>query len=1276
THAEQILAEVFADVLGVDEVGVDDDFFAVGGNSILSIQLVSRAKARGVLFRARDVFEQRSIAALAEIAVLDADIDRPRLPELPGGGVGDMPLPPNIAAVLETGADYAGYAQSVAWHLPADTGHAPLAAAITAVVDRHDALRSRLRRTDDRYMLEVLEPGALDAAALLRRVPVAAGTDLTEFARMTAAELTAAVDRLDPENTVMVQFVWFDTADPDIDDVLLAVGHRFVVDAESWRIIGRDLATASARTAAGQPVALPPVGTSLRRWAHGLAETAADRAAELPYWQQATGDGDPQLGDRTLDPAVDTVATVDQVRVAVPDEVAAAVLTDIPGRYHSEPSDALLSALALAAVRWRGGSAVTRFGLSHTGRGDTALPGADLTGTVGWFAATHPVRLDLTGTDLDAAFTGASATGAVVKSVKEQLRAVPDHGLGYVTLRYPATGEPAELGATGQIAFRLTDHRHIDTTSGHGWKPVDGFVRPVTRSEPRLPAPAAVDIEAVVTAAGDGPRLAATFSYPAGLLPRNRVQEFAELWLAALTALARHAERPDAGGFTPSDMPLVTVEQADIERWERGYPTLSEVWPLSPLQAGLLFLAQLSASTTDVYVQQAQVDLAGTVDAARLRAAGQAMLGRYPNLRAAFTTDTAGRAVQIVLDEVELPWREVDLSTLPADERESELVRLLAADRATSFDMSVAPLLRFTLVRLDADRVRLVIAAHHILFDGWSMPLLMQDLLVLYALRGDANGLPPVTPYREFLSWLADRDQRESLRAWAAALEGVTEPTLLASQAKPAPAENGTVVTELDADRTRQVIDRAAGLGVTVNTLVQAAWAILLGRLTGRGDVVFGATVSGRPAELPGVESMVGLFINTLPVRVRIDDRATIADLLTRLQREQAELLDHHQTGLNEIQRAAGPGAQFDTLLVFESYPVDREAIAAASSIDGMSVTGVDFHGGTNYPLTLMVAEESTLTFGLQYQGDRFTEAEVHTLAARLRRVVDALVGAPDLPVGEIDILDAAERARLLTESAGTAVTPEPVGRVGAQTVAKVLGEVVEEDPSAPALLSGDTEVAFQDVDRRSSRFARLLIARDIGPGDTVAVTLPRSVDAVVAAWAVQKAGAACLFAGDLPVDRITTVGAALVIGADPGADSLRWLDPTDSGIAAELAEAPDHPVSYADRARPLGEDHPAFVITTDDGIRTLTQTEALGRAEQLCEEHGIDYESATFTTARSGQGAVDEFLTAATTGALSVLPTDADPADDVAEGEVTHWFVGGGEAPADAGEDVTIVRS
>jgi hypothetical protein len=685
-----------------------------------------------------------------------------------------------------------------------------------------------------------------------------------------------------------------------------------------------------------------------------------------------------------------------------------------------------------------------------------------------------------------------------------------------------------------------------------------------------------------------------------------------------------------------------------------------------------------AASSTDIYAQQAVIDFTGTLDIERLRAAAQAVVDRYENLRVAFTTDAAGQPVQIVLGLVEVPWQTVDLTEVPAAERDSELRRRLGEDRATRFDMTDPPLLRWTLYRLGTQRWRLGITAHHILFDGWSMPLLMRDLLVLYAGHGDGSLLPEVTSYRDFLAWLSIRDHDSSLQAWARALAGVQEPTQIAPRPKSGERyEIAKLHTEFDAERTRQLGKFCAELGITVNTLVQGAWAILLSRLTGRDDVVFGATVSGRPPELPGIESMVGMFINTLPVRVRIDDRRTIGELLTGLQSEQAALLDHHYVGLSDIGRVAGPAVGFDSLLVFESYPVDRDAIAAASSIDGMSVTGVDFAGGTHYPLTLMVTAETTLGLGLEYQTGRFTADEIQTLAGRLVRVLEALIRDPRTPVADVDILDHAERARILAESgiAARESAPEPVrAGVSARTVAQVLGAVVEEDPQAPALLDGEEEIAYQAVDSQSSQLARVLISRGVGPGDIVAVALSHSVDAVVALWAVQKAGAAALFADGLSFGEIVSAGAGFGITQEPAASSLRWLVPSDPKVRTELAAAAAHPVTYADRVRPLHEDHPAFVVGAGDGAWiTLTQADALTRAETVREEYGIDYESTTYTTAAAGQPALAEFLASATAGALAVLPS-GDVAADLADGEVTHWFAAAGESTDVADDEVRVV--
>ncbi|MGW4633166.1 amino acid adenylation domain-containing protein, partial [Nocardia sp. NPDC004415] len=1284
SEVEAIIATVFAEVLGVDAVGLDDSFFALGGDSILSIQLVSRAKDRGVLFKPRDVFEKRSVAGLAEVAVLAGDADQIVLEELPGGGVGDIPMLPIMRQILASGSTYDRFSQSMVLRLPENLTDEVLHATIGAVFDHHDVLRSRVARVSGEWVFEALAPGEVDVAALVRRVEVPGEVSDEQLSKLASVEYDEAMGRLDPANAAMVQFVWFafgENADgPRRRDALLIVGHHFVIDGVSWRILIPDLGMAWGQIAAGQPVALPANGTSMRRWAHSLVEQADQRRAELPFWREVSATADPQLGSRAFDPKVDTFATVDRVQVTLSPEVTDAVLTAIPGLYHGGVNDGLLTALALAVSRWRGDESGTAalIKLEGHGRQEEIVAGADLSRTVGWFTTAFPVRLDLAGADLDDAFAGGAVLGSVIKSVKEQMLAVPDKGIGYGMVKY-LTAEGAELPSVGQISFnylgRATAGEIPAELAELGWVPVADLGQLDAEMDLDMPANATLDINAIVNDGDEGPQLGANIAFPTGLLSIDQAQEFADLFVAALTALATHAQRADAGGFTPSDMPLVRVEQTDLELWEGDYPALSEVWPLSPLQAGLMFHAMLSSATVDVYTVQAVLDLTGTLDTERLRRAAQAVLDRYPNLRTAFVTDSAGQPVQVVMSELEVPWREVDLTDLPAGERLPRMQELLVADRANQFDMATAPLIRFGLYKTDEGQSHLAITVHHILIDGWSMPLLMRDLLVLYAVHGDLTALPRVASYRNFLSFLSGWDREVSLGVWAEALAGVEGPTQLA----PAPRteeryEIGKVVVEIDNDRTRALSKHAGELGVTVNTLLQTAWGIVVGRLTGRDDVVFGATVSGRPAELPGVESMVGLFINTLPVRIQIDDRISAEELTKRVQAEQADLLSHHYVGLSDIQRVAGAGAAFDTLLVFESYPMDKDAVTAASSIDGMQVTGVGLDDATHYPLTLVVMAESTIEITLRYLRSTYTEDEVRTLSARLLRVLDELLDNPNGLVGDIDILDAGERAQLLAESGVTAAAPAPVATagVGAQTVAKVLAEVVEADPQAPALLRGDSEIAYSALDRKSSQLARVLIARGAGPGDVVAVSLPRGVDSVLAAWAVQKAGAAVLFAGELAGVEIAAAGATFGVSAEAVAGVAgEWLVLAD--IEDEIAAAAAHPVSYADRVRPLSEDHPAFVLATAESTTTLTQSAALALAERLREEHGIDYECTTYTTHASGPAAVQEFLAAATAGALSVLP-DGEVADDLADGEVTHWFVAAGDVTDAADGEVTVI--
>ena len=358
---------------------------------------------------------------------------------------------------------------------------------------------------------------------------------------------------------------------------------------------------------------------------------------------------------------------------------------------------------------------------------------------------------------------------------------------------------------------------------------------------------------------------------------------------------------------------------------------IEEILPLSPLQEGLLFHALYDEQGVDAYVVQRAFDLAGPLDAGVLEASGQALLDRHANLRARFRYRKTGQPVQVISRGVRLPWRVADLSGLAAGERDVAAGRLAAGERERGFDVAVAPLLRFVLIRLGGERHRLVVTSHHILADGWSWPLLVRELFAVYAAGGDAGVLAPVRPYREFLVWLAAQDREAARAVWAAELAGLEEPTLLAAaDAGRAAVPPERVFAELSGAVSGVLAERARSAGVTLNTVVQGAWGLLVGRLSGRGDVVFGATVAGRPPELPGVESMLGLFINTVPVRVRLDPAQPAAEMLAGLQDRQSALMGFQYLGLAEIQRAAGPGAVFDTLVVYENYPRDPAGRAPA----------------------------------------------------------------------------------------------------------------------------------------------------------------------------------------------------------------------------------------------------------------------------------------------------------------------------------------------------------
>ncbi|WP_041842395.1 amino acid adenylation domain-containing protein [Actinoplanes friuliensis] len=590
---------------------------------------------------------------------------------------------------------------------------------------------------------------------------------------------------------------------------------------------------------------------------------------------------------------------------------------------------------------------------------------------------------------------------------------------------------------------------------------------------------------------------------------------------------------------------------------------LKDILPLAPLQEGLLFHSEYDTDATDVYVVQQAIDLEGDLDVGALQAACAALLRRHANLRAAFRHSGLKRPVQLIPHEVALPWSEVDLTHLPVEDRVSAADAAQHEDRLHRFDLARPPLLRYTLYRLGTDHYRFVLTNHHILLDGWSRPMLVRELLALYATGGDDSGLPRVRPFRDFLQWLGAQNRERALDAWRDALAGLPGPTLVAPRAQDRrPVVPGRLDRELPASTFTALTELARAQGLTLNTLVQGAWAVVLGSLTGQDDVVFGTTVSGRPPELEGVETMVGLFINTLPVRVRLDPREPLVAGLRRLQDEQLRLQPYQQLGLADVQRLAGPGELFDTTMVFENYPVDVGS-GGADGFRGVRVTSSRNRDATHYPLALVVVARGSLKLRLDHQPDLVPETQAGAVLDRLERVLNALAKDPSVPLGRLALLSDAEHRAALALGHGRRREAAP------GTVPAAFRAQAARTPGAIAVRADDTTLTYAELDEASDGLARHLAGLGVGAETPVALLMDRSASLIVALLGILKAGGAYLplHPGD-PDDRMRTVVAdtgAPIILADPAnaarAAGLgpRVVDPsaTEGGPVPEPALSP-----------------------------------------------------------------------------------------------------------------------
>ncbi len=1098
TPVEEVLAGIWAQVLRLPRVGVNDNFFEMGGDSILSVQIVARARQAGLRFTVRQIFEHQTVAELARHATaIETSVHAGQ-----GTVLGEVPLTPIQRWFFAQGfADPHHFNQALLLESREPLAPAALERAMAALVEHHDALRMRF--DFQRQENAPGEPVTPFCQVDLSGLPAPRWREAFDRA---AAALQAGFHLSAGPLTRLCLFNVFKPAR------LLWVTHHLVVDGVSWRVLLEDLEGAYRQSMRGLHPALPPKTTSFQEWARGLTARAGSEAlaGELDYWRETVRIPVPRL-PVDFPAADDLVGDEATVSFELGADETSDLLQTLPSVYHNRIDDALLSALVRALAGWTG-SPRLRVDLEGHGR-EPIFGDIDVSRTVGWFTSLYPVVLE----------GGDAGAGEALVSAKERLRAVPERGIGYGLLRYLRNAEDVDNG-DAEISFNYLGQ--VDAASGER-----SLFRasPASAGSTRSPRGHRTHPLEIVGIVMDG-RLRITLTYGSRTHRRETAERLAAAYAGTLRQLIQHG-RESEEVFTPSDFAkagldvhsfnkLASLLSDPVESMAGGLgltlKNVADVYSLSPAQSGMLFHC-LMAPESGVYVTQVTCTLPADLDGRLFRQAWERLVERHEVLRTAFLWAGLDEPLQVVRKSCALPWQDLDWRGLFAEEQRRRYEEMRHRDRHTPLPLTRAPLMRFSLIRLDCELV-FIWTSHHLLLDGWSLPILFQELGSVYAALREgwepaSPTLPPARPFSDYIVWLQRQSVSRAEPFWRQELAGFTTPNSLGilGIAPPVGAEGASDYAEhgirLSREVTAELQYLAARHKLTLQTVTLGAWAVLVSRYSGEEDVVFGSAVSGRPAALPGVETMVGMFVNTLPVRVRVNDAEPLAAWLQRLQERQLARQEFEHTPLAQIQRWSEVPAGsplFETLYAFENYP-DAEAGGDGPS-GSLGIGNLQSFESTNYPLSLALTAADQVALYLASDRARVDGDAALRLLQHLATLLAGVAEGVQRSAGELGLLTAAERRQILGEWNDT--------RAEGITEACLHQEVAVQaarTPSALAVEMGPERWTYRRLIGSARRLARHLRELGVSPDSIVGLCTERSPAMVVGMLAVLEAGGAWL---------------------------------------------------------------------------------------------------------------------------------------------------------------------
>ncbi|WP_021170822.1 Linear gramicidin synthase subunit D [Sporomusa ovata DSM 2662] len=1082
---EAILATVFEMILGVQQVGIDDSFFALGGDSIKAIRMVSKLREKDVFVTVPMVMQGKTIRAISQTATSQDTI--PTIDQQ--AVVGEVPLTFIQTYFFAQNLPRPHhFNQSIMLESAQRVDEAKLYQTLHALTAHHDMLRT-VYRSASRQEIRPVESEQLYSLTTYEY------QEDDQWQNAMEAVCNKMQAGFDLTNGPMMQAGLFRTPSADM---LFIVIHHLVVDGVSWRILIEDINTAYRQARQNKLITLPPKTASFKAWSEAIGRYRTSYALkqEISYWKKVQD----SLPAGRIPAASTQEKGFGSLSVMIDEAQTLALVSTASKAYHTEVNDLLLCALGRAVHKVTG---QTRLSIALEGHGREPIgENLPIDRTVGWFTSVYPIVLTDIGFDIR----------TDIRRVKETLRRVPNHGIGYGILQY--IGEPAlDQQLQPDISFNYLGELSEEHTTAlftvnnqvpQGQHVYEGntFGSPIALNGLVKDKQLLMDIgydrtkykDAMITQLGDA------FAQELKMLIAHCVShENNEITAADLGETAWNDTEFEA-----------LLQQTQAKGWE-----IERIYPLTPMQEGMLFHRLAEPESTSYFLQNV-LRSTKPLSVALLQKALYHLGQIHEVLRTAILYKGMSESRQAIIKGRAFEVSQVDISG--ASDTSEQLEMIKQQDIQRGFDLQEDSLLRVIIVKISDGDYRLIWSTHHIIIDGWCLSIVMNDFINIcntlyvgqeYMAAGHLTG----TRYEDYVRSLIAQDKEAAYTYWKNLLCGYSTDAAIHPLGTPIGGEKqeSTVTYQFSKEITEQIQTVCNHYDVTINTAVEAAWGLVLQKYTNTGDVVFGKVVSGRNTGIAGVEEMVGLFINTIPVRVQTDKEETLGSLLQKLQQQAIESTQYDTCALSEVQQLSEVGSSLiRTIMAFENYHI-AETNTQQPAIDFMTEA---VREQTNYGISVVAYLQETLTIGIAYHTHIYGNAEITQILAGMAAV---LTENPTVLCKDIAIVSDEQRNMLERFNQTHTEYSNPCG-----SIVEMFKQQVRRVPNNIAVVYEQKQYTYQELDEITDKLAKKLKTVGVGPEQIVGVLIDRSEYMVIYPLAIVKAGGAYMpLDYSFPTDRL-----------------------------------------------------------------------------------------------------------------------------------------------------------